>query len=151
MNTHGTHSHDDKTQNYKAQARHLREQLGADGIALTHGRALELVAKMHGHRDWNTLSAAAPSDKPQAAAFHLGQNVEALVHGKPGKGRIIGLEETINPDVLRLTVQFNPAVDMSTSAHFSAKRTRMTMEFGRDGRSKRLNGVDTGFVQLKAA
>lgn len=146
MNTHGTHSSD-----YKAQARHLREQLRADGIALTHARALELVAKMHGHRDWNTLSAAAPSNKPQTAAFHLGQNVDALVHGKPGKGRIIGLEETINPDVLRLTVQFNPAVDMSTSAHFSAKRTRVTMEFGRDGRSKRLNGVDTGVVQLKVA
>ena len=146
MTTHGTHTHD-----YKAQARHLRDQLGADGVALTHGRALELVAKMHGHRDWNTLSAVSQTVKVETPEFQLGQAVDALVHGKPGKGRIIGLEETINPDVLRLTVQFNPAVDMSTSAHFSANRTRVTMEFGRDGRSKRLNGADTGVVQLKVA
>ena len=145
------HAHGNQTHDYKAQARHLRDGLGADGIALTHGRALELVAKMHGHRDWNTLSAVSHNPKPEAPVFHLGQNVDALVHGKPGRGRVIGLEETINPDVLRLTVLFNPAVDMSTSEHFSAKRTRVTMEFGRDGRSRRLNGVDTGVVQLTVA
>ena len=60
-------------------------------------------------------------------------------------------EGCTNPDVLRLTVLFNPAVDMSTSEHFSAMRTRVTMEFGRDGRSRRLNGAETGVVQLKAA
>ena len=146
MTHHGTQTHD-----YKSQARHLRDGLGADGIALTHGKALELVAKMHGHRDWNTLSAVSHTPKPETPVFHLSQSVDALVHGKPGKGRIIGLEETINPDVLRLTVQFSPAVDMSTSEHFSARRTRVTMEFGRDGRSKRLNGADTGVVQLKVA
>jgi hypothetical protein len=146
MTTHGTQTHD-----FKTQARHLRDGLGADGVSLTHGKALELVAKMHGHRDWNTLSAASQAMKPEVPVFQLGQNVDALVHGKPGKGRIIGLEETINPDVLRLTVLFNPAVDMSTSEHFSAKRTRVTMEFGRDGRSKRLNGADTGVIALKVA
>ena len=146
MTIHGTQTHD-----YKTQARQLRDGLGADGISLTHGKALELVAKMHGMRDWNTLSAASQTVTPQMPAFQLGQNVDALVHGKPGKGRIVGLEETINPDVLRLTVLFNPAVDMSTSEHFSAMRTRVTMEFGRDGGSRRLNGADTGVVQLKAA
>lgn len=42
----------------KAIAKTLRESLTADGIAISHGRSLELVAAVFGARDWNTLSAA---------------------------------------------------------------------------------------------
>jgi catechol 2,3-dioxygenase-like lactoylglutathione lyase family enzyme len=41
----------------KTMAATLRDRLAADGQALTHSRALELVAALHGLRDWNTLAA----------------------------------------------------------------------------------------------
>lgn len=43
----------------KSQAKRLRAHLSAKNIQLTHSQALEAVAAMHGHRDWNTASAAA--------------------------------------------------------------------------------------------
>lgn len=42
----------------KTMARLLRVELAERGLDLTHSQALELVAHQHGHRDWNTMSAA---------------------------------------------------------------------------------------------
>jgi len=41
----------------KAMARALREGLAETGLEISHSRALELVARQAGARDWNTLSA----------------------------------------------------------------------------------------------
>ena len=43
----------------KSQAKRLRTLLSANDIPFTHSQSLEAVAVMHGHRDWNTASAAA--------------------------------------------------------------------------------------------
>lgn len=41
----------------KAMAQTLREALGAKSIPLTHSDSLELIARLFGQRDWNTLAA----------------------------------------------------------------------------------------------
>lgn len=41
----------------KAQAKALRAALQAQGNAISHAQALELVARQHGAKDWNTLHA----------------------------------------------------------------------------------------------
>jgi hypothetical protein len=41
----------------KTMAQTLREALGAKSIPLTHSDSLELIAKLFGQRDWNTLAA----------------------------------------------------------------------------------------------
>jgi catechol 2,3-dioxygenase-like lactoylglutathione lyase family enzyme len=41
----------------KKMARALRDALAAKSVAVTHSQALELVAQMLGHADWNTMSA----------------------------------------------------------------------------------------------
>jgi catechol 2,3-dioxygenase-like lactoylglutathione lyase family enzyme len=41
----------------KAMARRLRDALADRGVAVSHGEALELVARQLGSRDWNTLAA----------------------------------------------------------------------------------------------
>ena len=41
----------------KAMAQTLREALAARSIPLTHSDSLELIARLFGQRDWNTLSA----------------------------------------------------------------------------------------------
>lgn len=43
----------------KKQARRLRSDLAAAGFDVPHGLALELVAHLHGARDWNTFAAQA--------------------------------------------------------------------------------------------
>lgn len=51
----------------KSQAKRLRTHLSEIDISLTHSQVLEAVAVMHGHRDWNTASAALSH---QAAPTH---------------------------------------------------------------------------------
>ncbi|GKQ53140.1 glyoxalase superfamily protein [Bradyrhizobium sp. Ce-3] len=56
----------------KAMAQTLREALAAKSIPLTHSDSLELIARLFGQRDWNTLAAriqaaGPPSTPPQAA------------------------------------------------------------------------------------
>ena len=43
----------------KTQARRLRQAMAERGDDMSHSTALELIAKQHGLRDWNTLSALA--------------------------------------------------------------------------------------------
>ncbi len=40
----------------KVEARRLRSELDARGLALGHSESLELLARTRGFRDWNTLS-----------------------------------------------------------------------------------------------
>lgn len=142
---------------YKTNARRLRDALAAEGFDISHAKALELVAKENGARDWNTLAArpVAPATATGAtkdgAPFTVGENVAGTFNGSPAKGRIIGLEETIKPDLWRVTVAFNPPVDVSTSKLFSSERRRIQMVVGADGRSRRLTGTETGVMALARA
>ena len=49
---------------FKNQAKRLRTALSEDGIAVSHARALELVARVHGAHDWNTLAARPETTVP---------------------------------------------------------------------------------------
>lgn len=139
---------------YKTHAKRLRDALAAEGIAVSHGKALDIVARQNGTRDWNTLSAKAVAETGAAEAappFSVGDRVEGAFNGAPAKGRVIGLAETIKPDLWRVTVKFTPPVDASTSEHFSARRSRVEMVVGADGRSRRLTGTQTGVMELRRA
>lgn len=138
---------------YKAHARRLRDALAAEGIGVSHGKALDIVARQHGARDWNTLSAQADAPAPRevAAPFAVGDHVEGTFNDRPAHGRVIGLAETIKPDLWRVTVKFSPPVDASTSSAFRAERTRVEMIVGADGRSRRLTGTETGVMALARA
>jgi catechol 2,3-dioxygenase-like lactoylglutathione lyase family enzyme len=61
----------------KAQARRLRDDLGAAGITVPHALALELVAHAHGARDWNTFAARAAST-PDGVRPAVGPGVPVL-------------------------------------------------------------------------
>jgi hypothetical protein len=53
--------------NLKAMASRLRTYLRDDGIELKHTNALEAVAQMLGHRNWNTLAASSERSDPTSA------------------------------------------------------------------------------------
>jgi hypothetical protein len=48
----------------KDQAKRLRRALADRGVDLGHSQVLELIAAVHGVRDWNTLSGLAPTEPP---------------------------------------------------------------------------------------
>lgn len=143
------------TNDYKTNARRLRDALAAEGIAISHAKALELVARQEGARDWNTLAArhnASTAEEAAASApFGVGETVSGTFNGNPAQGRVIGLEETIKPDLWRVTVAFDPPVDVSTSKLFSSERRRIQMVVGADGRSRRLTGTETGVMAISRA
>jgi hypothetical protein len=62
----------------KSQAKRLRTHLSEINVSLTHSQVLEAVAVMHGHRDWNTASAAAathaaPVEEPRLHRMSLNE------------------------------------------------------------------------------
>jgi|SRR5690606_6618210 len=105
--------------------------------------------RQHGERDWNTL-AAKPTPRP-TAPFGVGDRVKGTFNGNPAEGRVIGLSETIKPDLWRATIAFDPPVDVVTSKLFSSERKRIEMIVGADGRSRRLTGTETGVMALHRA
>ena len=71
----------------KAMARTLREGLAAKGQTVSNSEALELVARMMGERDWNTLAAAIESTRRQGAAWTRLEDAHAK--GEAVTGRVL--------------------------------------------------------------
>jgi small subunit ribosomal protein S1 len=72
----------------KAMARTLREALGAKAVNISNSEALELVAKVLGERDWNTLAAAIDATRLREQAW---TRLEAVYAKKePVAGSIVG-------------------------------------------------------------
>ena len=72
----------------KAMARTLREALAAKEVKISNSEALELVAKMMGERDWNTLSAAIDASRLREEAWTRLEGVHAK--NQPVMGSIVG-------------------------------------------------------------
>lgn len=83
-----------KIEALKSQAKRLRTHLAANNIPLSHSQVLEAVAVMHGHRDWNTASAA---EKEHSALLkdpqHLNLSLEAILNGGMQPGADLGPAE----------------------------------------------------------
>jgi small subunit ribosomal protein S1 len=72
----------------KAMARTLREALAAKAANISNSEALELVAKMLGERDWNTLAAAIDASRLREAAWTRLEGV--YTKNEPVMGSIVG-------------------------------------------------------------
>ncbi|WP_112312110.1 glyoxalase superfamily protein [Pseudogemmobacter bohemicus] len=116
----------------RAQAKARRAGLAQQGQEVSHSAALELVAKAHGFRDWNTLHARA-GNRPQppvrvgdiTAGRYLGQEFLAEVIG------ITALSETR----YEVELQLDQAVDVVTFDSFSNYRSRIRKVVDASGRS----------------
>lgn len=117
----------------KAQARRLRKSLEAEGNFISHSEALELVARQYGHRDWNTLHAAAGNRRPEPLA--VGSKVSGRYLGQAFTARIIGLTRLNDGARYRVTLDLDEPVDVVTFESFSAWRRRVNGTIGRDGTS----------------
>lgn len=72
----------------KPMARTLREALAAKNVTISNSEALELVAKMLGERDWNTLAAAIDALRLREQAWTRLEGVYA--RNEPVVGSIVG-------------------------------------------------------------
>lgn len=116
----------------KAQAKALRAALEAEGREISHSAALELVAKSHGMRDWNTLSAAI-GNRPDPV-LQLGQLVQGRYLKQPFLAEVEGLVQ-LSEGRWQVTLQLDQPVDVVSFDSFSNFRSRVVAVIGPDGRS----------------
>lgn len=131
----------------KAQARALRQALAVSGHTISHAEALELIARQHGARDWNTLSARLTRETAEPEPFRLNGAVRGLYLGQPFTGRIVSLAR--RGDDYAIAIQLDQPIDTVQFESFSNLRRRINGRIGRDGRSpaRTSDGVPQLIVQ----
>ena len=117
----------------KTQAKALRQALAKSGRDVSHSQSLELLAKQHGLKDWNTLHAKA--SKAEAAQFQLGQRVTGRYLGKSFDGEIIAVSGYSGNERIRLTIRFDEAIDVIAFEGLSSLRSRVTAIVDRSGKT----------------
>ena len=121
----------------KSEAKSLRQERARLGQDLSHGAALEEVARAHGFRDWNTASAALPDRV--SVPFQVGMRVKGLYLEQPFTGHLIGVQ--LRGDMsYTITVMFDEPVNITPTFMFAAHRQRVTATVTADGISPALRG-----------
>jgi hypothetical protein len=129
----------------KAAARALRQCLADQGDAISHGQALDRVARHHGFRDWNTLSAAMDDSPP--ARLVAGARLSGRYLSRPFTATVLGVE---NPrrGWFRVVLDLDSPVDVVTFDSFSNLRKRIRGTIGLDGRSQETTSDGTPHLAL---
>lgn len=118
----------------KAQAKALRTALSAQGTEISHAQALELVARQHGAKDWNTLHAR-PALVNAPPELGVGDRVCGRYLGQAFAGRVIGLS---GPSSHRqIEIRFDHPVDVVRFESFSNIRNQVRSLIDESGRSHR--------------
>jgi hypothetical protein len=132
----------------KAQAKRLRTALEADGDFVTHSESLELVARQHGYRDWNTLHAAAGNRAPEPYA--VGARVSGWYLGQAFTAEIIAVKKLQDGRRYTLTLDLEEAVDVVRFDSFSNFRKRVTGMVDAGGVSSERTSDGRPHLQLTA-
>ncbi|MBL3609650.1 glyoxalase superfamily protein [Rhodovulum sulfidophilum] len=118
----------------KTQAKALRQALQAQGTAISHAQALELIARQYGARDWNTLHARL-GQRNAPAELALGTKVTGHYLGQTYSGVIVALS---GPSGNRhVEIALDQPIDTVRFDSFSNWRHRIRGTIGEDGRSSR--------------
>jgi hypothetical protein len=125
-------------QTLKSEAKALRDQRSAAGENLTHGAALEAVAKAHGFRDWNTARASLPDRV--AVPYQVGQRVHGTYLEQPFKGVLIGVQLMGDQQHFKITVNFDEPVNVTPNLMFAAYRHRVMATIDFQGVTPALRG-----------
>ncbi len=125
-------------QTLKSEAKSLRESRAKAGETMTHGAALEEVARAHGYRDWNTARAALPDRV--AVPFQVGMRVKGFYLEQPFRGLLIGVQLASSMQSYTVTVMFDEPVNVTPNFMFAALRQRVTATVDIRGVSPALRG-----------
>jgi hypothetical protein len=116
----------------KKQATALRARLQVEGHAVSHSKALELVAQQYGFRDWNTLHAAIGNRPP--VIWQVGDRVSGCYLGQKFEAEIVSVSRQ-GEGWFALSLELDEAVDVVTFDSFSAFRKRVRGVVGPDGQT----------------
>ncbi|MGX6646669.1 glyoxalase superfamily protein [Maricaulaceae bacterium MS644] len=108
----------------KEQAKRLRAALADDGDFVSHSESLELIARQHGYRDWNTLHASAGNRAPEP--FALGATIRGRYLGQSFTAEIRAVRKLADGARYELTLDLEEAVDVVTFDSFSNFRKRVS-------------------------
>jgi len=108
----------------KAQARRIRETLTRAGSDPGHAAALELIARHHGYRDWNTLWAVV--DREIELPVRPGQRVSGTYLSHPFQGTVVSVQ-VARMGWFRIRLRLDEAVDVVASTRFSNWRKQVTV------------------------
>jgi len=134
----------------KAEARALRSERQQAGMPISHGEALETVARAHGFRDWNTARAAYP-DRAVVPA-QVGERVSGTYLKQPFTGMVLGVEmKQTDHALFDVTVLFDEPVDVITFASFSSFRQRVKTTVNLHGVSPARTGDGEPHMRLRRA
>ena len=136
-------------QTLKSEAKALRAQRELAGENLSHGAALEQVAKAHGYRDWNTARAALPDRV--VSPWQVGQRVKGLYLDQPFTGMLIGVQLLGNMQNYTVTIQFDAPVNVTPTFMFAALRHRVVSTIDIHGTSNASRGNGNPQLVLKRA
>lgn len=125
-------------QTLKSEAKALRAQRELTGETLSHGAALEAVARSHGYRDWNTARAVLPDRV--VSPWQVGQRVKGLYLDQPFTGMLIGVQVLGNMQNYTVTIQFDAPVNVTPTFMFAALRHRVVSTIDIHGISSAMRG-----------
>nr|WP_314260568.1 glyoxalase superfamily protein [uncultured Devosia sp.] len=134
-------------QTLKSEAKVLRAQRELAGETLSHGAALEQVARAHGYRDWNTARAALPDRV--VSPWQVGQKVKGLYLDQPFTGMLIGVQLLGNMQNYTVTIQFDAPVNVTPTFMFAALRHRVVSTVDIHGTSSAMRGNGNPQLVLK--
>ncbi|HEY8577446.1 MAG TPA: glyoxalase superfamily protein [Devosia sp.] len=136
-------------QTLKSEAKALRAQSELRGENLSHGAALEQVARTHGYRDWNTARAALPDRV--VAPWQVGHRVKGLYLDQPFTGMLIGVQLLGDMQHYTVTIQFDAPVNVTPTFMFAALRHRVVSTIDIHGISSAMRGNGNPQLVLKRA
>lgn len=119
--------------NLKAQARRYRAVHEGLGKPISHSRALELVARQSGFRDWNT-AAAQGRTVPVPSGFRAGSSVSGRYLGVAFSATVLASSQ-LDETTIRVTLDLLEPIDPVASMKFSSLRKRISGNIGVDGKS----------------
>lgn len=132
----------------KAQAKALRQALQAAGTVIGHAQALELIAKQHGARDWNTLHARL-TQRNAPPELALGDRVAGSYLGQAYTGEITALSGPAGHR--QVEIKLDQPVDTVRFESFSNWRHRIRGTLALDGRSHRRTSDGAPHLIVKKA
>lgn len=136
----------------KTQAKRLRAALAAQGQPMSHAQSLEVLARQHGFRNWNTLSAAASQHASQSTVspsvnWVPGARISGHYLGNPFEGEVFGVDK-LRGGRFRLTIRFDEPVDVVGFSSFSALRQRISVVVTADGLSPKRRSDGTPHLRI---
>ena len=135
-------------ENLKRQARRLRDHFAEKNIEISHSASLEALAKQHGYKDWNVLSALAKRLSENPAWPALDDKITGSYRGHTFTGKILKIKTAPLANTRGYTIRFDEAIDVVTSKHFTNFRQQINCILDQTLSSVDHKGRQDNFVHI---